>query len=244
MNRTVLITGASRGIGKACAIAFAQAGYDCILIAHKNQSGLNETLDDIKKYPVDGIGYLVDVSDDVAVGHFFEKIATRLPFIDVLINNAAITSYGLFTDLDKKSWDTILHTNLSSLYHFSSRLIPYMLQKKEGVILNLSSMWGQQGASCEVAYSATKGAIDAFSKALGKELAPSNIRVNAIACGVIETDMNAKLSEEEQQSLKEEIPMGRFGTPGEVADLAVFLASKQASYMTASIIPIQGGLYS
>lgn len=244
MNKTVLITGASRGIGKACAIAFARVGYDCILIAHTNGSGLNETLATIKKYPINATGYLVDVSDDIAVGELFKKIESTLPFIEVLINNAAITSYGLFTELDKKSWDNILHTNLSSLYHFTSRLIPYMIKKKEGIILNLSSMWGQQGASCEVAYSATKGAIDAFTKALGKELAPSHIRVNAISCGVIDTDMNANLSEEERQSLKEEIPMGRFGTPGEVADLAVFLASKQASYMTASIIPLQGGLYS
>ncbi len=144
--------------------------------------------------------------------------------------------------MTKDEWDAMLHTNLSSLFHTSKFAIPMMLKNHQGSIINISSIWGNDGASCEVAYSASKGGVNSFTKALAKELAPSGIRVNAIACGVIDTDMNNTLSAHEKDTLISEIGLGRLGYPREIADCVVFLASKKASYITGQILTVDGGI--
>ena len=172
---------------------------------------------------------------------YADKGFTRLQtFLNILINNAGIAWFGLLTDMTDNDWDKILATNLSSVFYCSRAAIPYMVSKKCGKILNISSMWGTVGASCEVAYSATKSGIHGLTRALAKELAPSNIQVNAIACGVIDTEMNGRLNEEERQDLMDEIPSGRFADPKEVAELALKLTDTPA-YMTGQIIGIDGG---
>lgn len=170
----------------------------------------------------------------------FEKINGFCGGVDVLINNAGISHIGLLSEMSYEEWERILHTNLTSVFSCCKLAIPHMVSQKSGRIINISSDWGICGASCEVAYSATKGGINAFTKALAKELAPSNIQVNAIACGVIDTQMNACFSEEERAELADEIPAGRFGTPEETAHLAVQLATGN-EYLTGQIITLDGG---
>ncbi|MBO5524526.1 MAG: SDR family oxidoreductase, partial [Roseburia sp.] len=170
----------------------------------------------------------------------FSEVTERFGGIDVLINNAGISHIGLLSDMTIEEWNRIVNTNLTSVFSSCKLAIPYMVHQKAGKIINISSVWGIAGASCEVAYSACKGGVNAFTKALAKELAPSNIQVNAIACGVIDTQMNACFSEEEREALAEEIPAGRFGLPEEVAALALQLATGN-DYLTGQIITLDGG---
>ena len=170
----------------------------------------------------------------------FERIRKQFGTLDVLVNNAGVSYIGLLQDMSVQDWDKVIHTNLNSVFNCCKLAIPGMLSKKQGKIINISSVWGNVGASCEVAYSATKGAINAFTKALAKELAPSNIQVNAIACGAIDTEMNQWLEEEELISLVEEIPAGRLGRAEEVADLVYHLSYKD-SYLTGQVIGLDGG---
>ena len=238
MSRNVLITGASRGIGKSIAKAFAKQGDNLILTC------LN-SIEDLEKYAAKlekefGIRVRAakcDMSDYEAVKALFADIDD----LDILINNAGVAYIGLLTDMEKEDWDRVLGTNLDALFFTSKFAVPMMLKKHSGRIINISSVWGNVGASCEVAYSASKGGVNSFTKALAKELAPSGIAVNAIACGVIDTDMNRKhLSDEDLEELKNEIPMDRLGRAEEVAELTVKL-SDAPSYMTGQIITIDGG---
>ena len=171
---------------------------------------------------------------------FFHEIETKLGSIDILINNAGISCFGLLQDTTPEQWDAMITSNLNSVFYCSKLAIPEMLSKKSGKILSISSVWGNVGASMEVPYSTTKGAINAFTKALAKELGPSNIQVNAIACGMIDTEMNAVLSEDDITAITEEIPAGRMGTPEEVAELA-FAITKKNDYLTGQIITLDGG---
>ena len=239
-KKTVLITGSSRGIGRACAKAYAKAGYHIFLNCVHSLDRLETLAHEIEEFggtctPVPG-----DVSNPDEVRRIFQVIDQECDGIDVLINNAGIAWFGLLTDMSDTEWDTILSTNLSSVFYCCRAAVPYMVSQKKGKILNISSMWGTVGASCEVAYSATKSGIHGLTRALAKELAPSNIQVNAIACGVIDTEMNGRLNEEERQELMEEIPVGRFATPEEVAELALKLTDTPA-YMTGQIIGMDGG---
>lgn len=241
MNQRVLITGASHGIGKAAAERFAKEGCTLILNCRQSVEELSALEFYLKKnYSVDCISLIGDVSSPDFVKEMFKKTTERFGGVDILINNAGIAWFGLLTDMTDNDWDKILATNLSSVFYCSRAAIPYMVSKKCGKILNISSMWGTVGASCEVAYSATKSGIHGLTRALAKELAPSNIQVNAIACGVIDTEMNGRLNEEERQDLMDEIPSGRFADPEEVAELALKLTDTPA-YMTGQIIGIDGG---
>lgn len=239
-KKTVLVTGSSRGIGRACAIAFAKAGYHVFLNCNHSIEKLKETAQEILS--LDGTCTLLpgNVGDPDTVRHLFEEIQKECAGLDVLINNAGIAWFGLLTDMTDEDWQTILNTNLSSAFYCCRAAIPHMVSQKAGHIINISSMWGTCGASCEVAYSATKSGINGLTKALSKELAPSNIPVNAIACGVIDTEMNGRLNEEEREALMDEIPSGRFASPEEVARLALMLAEAPA-YMTGQIIGMDGG---
>lgn len=239
-KKHVLITGASRGIGAACAFTFAAHGYHVFLNCNKSIDALQKVADSITQQG--GTCTLVpgDVGNPDTVRAIFEKISTIAPGLDVLINNAGISYVGLLTDMSNDEWTRILNTNLSSSFYCSRAAIPYMVRQKSGKIINISSMWGRVGASCEAAYSATKAGMNGLTMALAKELAPSNIQVNAIACGVIDTEMNAVFSDEERQELAEEIPAGRFGTAAEVSQL-VFDLSENHSYLTGQIIGLDGG---
>ena len=235
LGKTALITGASRGIGRAIAIEFAKEGANIVINYSKDELGAEETLKILK-----GIGVVAyKIKEDVSSFKGAEKIIdfTLKSFgkIDILVNNAAKSTIGLFMDSSKEEIENILNTNLLGPLYLSKMAIPHMINKN-GVILNISSMWGEVGASCEVLYSTSKGGINLFTKALAKEMAPSNIRVNAIAPGVIDTSMNSFLSKEDRKDLEEEIPFGRFGSPEEIGKIAVFLCSKDSSYITGQII--------
>lgn len=240
MNKKVFISGASRGIGKSLALEFAKAGYDLYLTCAFSIDSLKEYAKMLSEtYHIQVEAFRADAGNYENISEIFTKIKD----IDVLINNAGIAHFGLLTDMTPDEWNHIINTNLSSAFYTCKHAIPYMLAKKSGCIINISSVWGSVGASMEVAYSASKGGLNSFTKALAKELAPSGITVNAIACGVIDTDMNRKnLSDEDLEALALEIPADRLGKPEEVAKLALQLASSP-TYMTGQIITIDGGWY-
>ena len=239
--KTVLITGASRGIGRAIALAFAKEGYRLVINCSKSEAELFSLRDElIRSCHTDVLASVGDVSDYSYVVNLFEEAIAQFGGIDVLINNAGISHIGLLSDMSIDDWNHIVGINLTSAFSTCKLAIPHMVHQKSGKIINISSVWGNVGASCEVAYSACKGGINSFTRALAKELAPSNIQVNAIACGVIDTQMNACFDEQERQALADEIPAGRFGTPEEVAALAVQLCTEN-TYLTGQIITLDGG---
>lgn len=240
LGKTALITGASRGIGRAIAIEFAKEGANIIINYSKDDKGAEETLEILKNIGVTAYKIKEDVSSFEGAEKIIDFTLKSFGKIDILVNNAAKSTIGLFMDASKEDIEGLLNTNLLGPLYLSKKAIPHMIGKK-GVILNISSMWGEVGASCEVLYSTSKGGINLFTKALAKEMAPSNIRVNAIAPGVIDTKMNSFLSEEDRKNLEEEIPFGRFGMPEEIGKTAVFLCSDDASYITGQIIRADGG---
>lgn len=240
LHKTVLITGASRGIGRAIAETFAEAGWSVGICCKKNKDDLLRVKEKIEAMGCQCCAFVGDMGcyDDAAA---FVKEASRvLGPIDCLVNNAGISHIGLFSDMSVDEWNEILRTNLTSVFNCSKQVIPAMVSRHSGSIINISSVWGNCGASCEVAYSASKGGINALTKALAKELAPSGITVNAIACGAIDTEMNHFLSEEERNQLIDEIPACRMGSPKEVGRLALQLTGEHA-YLTGQIISLDGG---
>lgn len=241
-NKTVLVTGASRGIGKSIALKFAQSGYNVIINASNSFNDLIKTAEEIEQFQVTCLPIIADVSNYNSVKNMFQEISLVFNKIDIVINNVGISHVGLFTDLEEETWDKLINVNLKSLYNICHLAVPNMIREKSGNIINISSIWGITGASCEVAYSASKGGVNAFTKALSKELAPSGIRVNAIACGVIDTGMNNWLSTEERTALIDEIPINRIGQIEEVANLCHYLASDEASYLTGQVITLDGGM--
>lgn len=237
MRKKALITGASRGIGEAIAKELARQGFDLTLTCLNSLDRLKELAGGLeKKYGISCHIFQGDMGDPEAVARLFDGL-NRL---DVLINNAGISHIGLLSDMSVSQWKRVMSTNLDSCFYTCRRAIPLMVHAKQGRIINISSVWGQAGASMEAAYSASKGGVNSLTKALAKELAPSNIQVNAIACGVIDTDMNRCFAPEEMASLIEEIPADRIGRPEEVAALAGQLITAPA-YMTGQIITIDGG---
>ena len=255
-KKSVLITGASRGIGKAIAYEFAKNGYDLYLTCKNNYDMLKilkQALEHISP-PLSSENSMdytqVTIQHQSSNCHIFqcdmgnakevEKLFKSIPSIDVIINNAGISYVGLLTDMSIDEWHHVMSTNLDSVFLTSKFGVPKMLANHKGKIINISSVWGNVGASMEVAYSASKGAVNSFTKALAKELAPSNIQVNAIACGLIDTDMNACFSKEDLQYIIEEIPADRIGRPEEVARLCTMLA-EAPEYMTGQIITVDGG---
>ena len=237
MRKKALITGASRGIGEAIAKELARQGFELTLTCLNSLDQLKELAGGLeKKYGVSCHIFQGDMGDPEAVDRLFDGM-NRL---DVLINNAGISHIGLLSDMSVSQWRRVMSTNLDSCFYTCRRAIPLMVHAKQGRIINISSVWGQAGASMEAAYSASKGGVNSLTKALAKELAPSNIQVNAIACGVIDTDMNRCFAPEEMASLIEEIPADRIGRPEEVAALAGQLITAPA-YMTGQIITIDGG---
>ena len=239
--KTALITGASRGIGRAIATAFAKEGFRLVINCSNSKDALYDLRDElIHTHHTDVLADVGDISDHSYVHGLFARTQERFGGVDILINNAGISYVGLLSEMSIDEWNRIVGVNLTSVFSTCKHAIPHMLHCQSGKIINISSIWGNVGASCEVAYSACKGGMNAFTRALAKELAPSNIQVNAIACGVIDTEMNACFAKEELAALTEEIPAGRFGTPEEVAALALQLCAA-GSYLTGQIITLDGG---
>lgn len=226
----VLITGGSRGIGAAAVRTFCAAGYQVTFIYHQHQEAAKRISAETGASAV-----CCDVSDAQAVNAAIRKLAP----IDILICSAGIAHYGLISDISEEEWEHLFSVNVGGVYRCVKAVLPGMLQKQSGCILTLSSMWGQVGASCEVAYSASKGAVIAMTKALAKELGPSGIRVNCVCPGVILTDMTTCVGEETLASLAEDTPLGRNGTPEDVASALLYLA--QADFITGQILPVNGG---
>ncbi len=237
MKQTALITGASRGIGRAIAEVFAAQGYDLYLTCISSIDTLHEFAAELSsRYGISCPAFQTHMGNYEEVTALFEHI----PSLDILVNNAGISHVGLLSDMTADEWHRVMHTNLDSCFYTCKHAIPLMLRKHSGRIINISSVWGNMGASTEVAYSASKGGVNTFTKALAKELAPSNIQVNAIACGLIDTHMNRCFSAEDLEAVISEIPADRMGTPEEVAALALQLA-QAPSYLTGQIITLDGG---
>lgn len=237
MRRTAFITGASRGIGKAIATALAAHDYDLYLVCRHSEEQLCRLKNELEQ------NFLIHVTcfvGDIGSYDFVSKCFSEIDRLDVLVNNAGVSYIGLVSEMTVADWDCIINTNLSSAFYTSKCAIPGMVREKSGKIINISSVWGNVGASMEAAYSASKGGMNAFTKALAKELAPSNIQVNAIACGMIDTDMNKCFSIEDIEILKGEIPADRMGTIDEVAGLVVQIINSP-SYLTGQVINLDGG---
>ena len=236
-TKYALVTGASRGIGEAIATALAAEGYHLYITCRGSMEQLTELSHRLSDtYSISCTPLFGDIGnpDDV------EKIFQGISGLDVLVNNAGVSYIGLLQEMSVSEWQQVMNTNLNSMFYTSRLAIPHMLQRKSGKIINISSVWGNCGASMEVAYSASKGGVNSFTRALAKELAPSNIQVNAIACGVIDTAMNGCFSPEEMDALREEIPADRIGKPAEVAQLVCSLL-QAPSYLTGQIITLDGG---
>lgn len=237
MKKSALITGASRGIGKAAARALAAEGYDLYLICRHSRDALN----DLKKELEDTLQISVTCFwGDVSSFSFIKEVFSEISHLDVLINNAGVSYVGLLTDMTEAEWDQILNTNLSASFYTCKCAVPLMLKEHRGKIINISSVWGERGASTEVAYSASKGGLNAFTKALAKELAPSNIQVNAIAYGMMDTDMNSCFNKEEIESVIAKIPADRMGTGAEAAEMILQIINSPP-YLTGQIITMDGG---
>ncbi len=234
---TVLITGASRGIGRETAKLFAENGFNVVINYNSSERQAIELLSEIKN----AIAIKADVSNRKEVFNMINKAISAFGGIDILINNAAIASQMLFQDISEEEWDRIFDINVKGAFNCTQAVLPHMLHKKSGKIINISSIWGITGASCEVHYSASKAALIGFTKALAKELGPSGITVNCVAPGVINTEMNSNIPKDAMDTLKEETPLGKIGSPEDIANTIFFLASKKADFITGQIISPNGG---
>jgi len=240
IGKTAMVTGASRGIGRAIAIELAKEGAVTLVNYKEDLTGIEETLKDIADIGGIGKAYKCDVGNYDQVESMIEEAIKDQGKIDILINNSGISYIGLFSDMKEKEWMNVIRTNLLGTINCSHCVSKYMLSKMEGSIINISSVWGDSPASCEVVYSSTKGAINAFTRSLAAEVGSANIRVNAIAPGVIDTNMN-NFSLADTEFIKNAIPLGRYGTVWEVANAVIFLCSDQSSYITGQIIKVNGG---
>ena len=240
-SNCIWITGASRGIGAAIARKFASQGWNLALTCIHSRDKLRDLKTELEETcHITCYTYVGDMGDYKEVSCCLSGILEQFGHVDVLVNNAGISRIGLFTEMKPEDWETVLRTNLTSVFNCCRLALPGMIREKSGRSINISSVWGCAGASCEAAYSAAKGGVNALTQALAKELAPSGISVNAIACGAIDTDMNASFSPEERASLEEEIPAGRFGSPEEVA-MCVWKLCETPRYLTGQIIRVDGG---
>lgn len=239
--KTVIITGASRGIGKATALRFAKENVHMAITCRKNSDMIEAVKHEVMSLGSDCITYTGDLSLSGNVKELFTAVREAFGDTDILINNAGISHIGLLHDMSDEEWRNVFGSNMDSVFYCSREAIPSMISKKSGCIINVSSIWGEYGASCEVAYSASKGALNSFTKALAKELAPSGISVNAVSCGIIDTDMNSVFTPEEKKEMTNDIPAGRLGTPEEIADM-IYSLSLQSPYLTGQIITACGGL--
>ena len=240
--KTVLITGGSRGIGAAAARAFAQAGWKVAINYCRSAQAAQALAAELCAQGGQALVVPGDVAVRSQVVQMVETVRKELGDPDLLINNAGISQQALFTDLTEEDWDRMFAVHVKGAFHCCQEVLPAMIRRHSGQIINISSMWGQVGGSCEVHYSAAKAALIGFTKALAKEVGPSQVRVNCVAPGVIATEMNGHLSPADLEALREETPLETIGTPEDVASLLVFLASDQARFITGQVIAPNGGI--
>lgn len=241
MKKVALITGSSRGIGRAEAITLARDGYAVCVNCVEREDKAQELVDMLRSNGCETMWYKADVADSTAVKQMVAAIEEKLGAVTLLVNNAGIAKQCLFQDMTEDYWRHIFDVNLNGAFNTIQAVLPHMLHEHSGCIINTSSIWGQHGASCEVAYSATKHAIIGLTRSLAQELAPTNIRVNCVAPGVIDTDMVQVLGEETLAALAEDTPVGRLGRPEDIAAVVSFLASDAASFITGQVITSDGG---
>ncbi len=239
MPKTIIVTGGSRGIGASIVTLLVKEGYNIVLNYNKSKEIANKMKKEFTEKGYNVEIFKADVSKREEVKKLVEFTINKFGKIDVLINNAGITQTKLFTDITQQDWNNMINTNLNSVFYMSQEVIPYMIHEKEGLIINISSIWGMTGASCEVHYSVAKAGVDAMTKSLAKELGLSNIRVNSIAPGIIDTDMNKYLSKEELKEIEKEIPLGKIGSTLDIAKCVKWLI--EDNYTTGQIISINGG---
>ena len=241
MSKVVLVTGGSRGIGANIVEALAKDGYNVILNYNNSENEARKIQENLLKQNINIDIYQADVSNHIEVTGLVNYCINKYHKIDVLINNAGISQIKLFTDISDIEWNNMIQTNLTSAFYTIKDTLPSMIHHKSGCIINISSIWGVTGGSCEVGYSTSKAAIIGFSKALAKEMGPSNIRINCIAPGIIDTDMNKNLNENDIEAIKEEIPLNRIGVSTDIAKCAKWLI--EDNYTTGQVININGGWY-
>ncbi len=234
--KTVLITGGSRGIGAEAVREFSRRGYNVAFTYFKSKEKAQELAKECN-----ALSIFCDVSKSEDVNNAVSQTTKAFGGVDILINNAGIDEFALFTDITDEMWHKMIDTNLSSAFYASRAVLPSMISKKDGVIINISSMWGEVGASCEVHYSVSKAGLIGLTKALAKEVGPSGIRVNCITPGVIDTDMNKNLSKEDLEQLKTDTPLGKIGKTEDIANAILFLCSDNAKFITGQVLGINGG---
>ena len=239
---TVLITGASRGIGAQCALSFAKAGYDVALNYCRSEAKALALVKEIEALGVKAFAVKADVADIAQVKGMFDAVRRELGTVDVLVNNAGIAHVGLLTDMTDDEWRRLIDTDLSGTFYCCREALSDMIRAHSGVIVNIASMWGEVGASCEAAYSAAKAGVIGLTKALAKEVGPSGVRVNAVSPGVVMTDMMAGFSEDDVAALKDETPLTSLGAPEDIADAVLFLASEKARFITGQVLSVNGGM--
>ena len=240
MNKTALVTGGAKGIGAAICRELAKMGYNVAINYNSSceaAQSLKAELSELAKVNT----YQADVSDSAQVAEMLKSIEQELGGVDVLVNNAGIAEQALFTDITDDMWQKMIGTNLTGTFNCCRGVLPYMINRKQGVIVNVTSMWGQVGASMEVHYSAAKAGVEGLTKALAKEVGLSGVRVNAVSPGVVLTDMMAQFSDEDKAVLRDETPLNRLGAPEDVAHTVAFLCSDKAEFITGQIIPVNGG---
>ena len=235
--RTVLISGGSRGIGAEAVKLFSKNGY-AVAFTYKN----SKEEADLLSRKTGALAIRADSASEKEILSAVKEVEEKLGNVEILINNAAVSSFSLITDVTIEAWRDVFSVNLDAAFLYSKRVLPSMIRNRFGRIINVSSMWGTVGSSCEVCYSSTKAALIGFTKALAKEVGPSEITVNAIAPGLIDTDMNAALTDEDKREICEQTPLMRIGKPEEVAEAMLFLASEKAAFITGAVINVSGGL--
>ncbi|SCI78462.1 3-oxoacyl-[acyl-carrier-protein] reductase FabG [uncultured Clostridium sp.] len=240
-KKTALITGASRGIGKAIATLFAENGYNVLINYNNSEKEALDLYNELKSRGFAVDTYKADVSKKEEVNLMVNYCIGQFEGIDILVNNAGISKTNLFTDISYEEWDEVISTNLNSVFYTTKKALQYMIPQMSGKIINISSIWGMVGGSYEVHYSTSKAAIIGMSKALAKELGPSNIQVNCIAPGVIQTDMLDNIEDDALEALRQETPLMRLGTVEDIANCALFLASDKSNFITGQVISPNGG---
>ena len=242
MRRTVLITGGSRGIGAACVGAFARAGWIVVFLYRRAEEAAEALCARLRGEGLDVSCRRCDVSRRDEVFRTVDDLMRTYHRFDALVNNAGVAHIGLFTDMTEEQWDALFAVNVKGAFNVTQAVLPGMISQGSGAIVNVSSMWGEVGASCEVAYSAAKAALIGMTKALAKEVGPSGVRVNCVSPGVVDTDMNAELTEADLAALAEETPLGRIGRAEEVANATLYLCDEGASFITGQTLGVSGGL--
>lgn len=240
-EKSAIVTGGARGIGKSIVENLAREGYSVLINYNKSEEAAIELKEQLISEKLSVDIFKADVSNSKEAEHLIDFAIERFGKIDVLVNNAGIAEVKLFTDITDEDWDNMIRTNLNSVFYCSKQSLKYMLPQKSGKIINISSIWGMIGASCEVHYSVAKAGIIALTKSLAKELAPSNIHVNCVAPGVIDTDMNGDFTEEEMKDITDEIPMMKLGLPQDIAEAVLFFASEKSNFITGQVLSPNGG---